>query len=147
MKYYLVIACISFFTLTNCSLDGVDNTQPQVIRILWNLRNVSGGVSGVDNDFASGKIVWEFNEITKKLTVSNTNTDTSIEDGLDSGTYTYAITEVGSDDYLSIASNEVGKITITNSGNQLTINQNLKSTGTTTDGYIYTFDKSVIVEN
>ncbi|MGE5944033.1 MAG: hypothetical protein ACM31G_06815 [Flavobacteriales bacterium] len=148
MKYYLIIACISFFTLTNCSLNDVNNDDiPQVTRILWHLKNVSGGVDGVDNDFPTNKIVWEFNNATLKLTVSNTNTDTSIEDGLDSGTYTYSINEVGSDAYISINSNEVGKITITESGNKLTINQNLKSTGSGADGYIYTFDKSIIVEN
>ncbi|WP_111308227.1 hypothetical protein [Confluentibacter sediminis] len=147
MKYSLIIACISFFALTNCSLDSVDNDIPKVTRVLWHLKNVSGGVSGVDNDFPANKIVWEFRDATSTLTVSNTNTDTSIEDGLDSGTYSYTIVEVGSDAYIKINSNEVGKITITNSGNTLTINQNLKSSGSATDGYIYTFNKTVIVEN
>jgi len=147
MKYYLIIACISFFTLTNCSLNDVNNDIPKVTRVLWHLKNVSGGVSGVDNDFASNKIVWEFKDATSTLIVSNTNTDASIEDGLDSGTYTYSIIEVGSDAYIKINSNEVGKITISTSGNTLTINQNLKSTGSGADGYIYTFDKSIIVEN
>lgn len=147
MKYYLIIACISFFTLTNCSLNDINNDIPKVTRVLWHLKNVSGGVAGVDNDFVTGKIVWEFNDATSKLTVSNANTDTSLEDGLDSGTYTYSINEVGGNAYISISANEIGKITISDSGSTLTINQNLKSTGTVADGYIYTFDKSVIIEN
>ena len=147
MKYSLIIACISLFTLTNCSLDSVNNDIPQVTKIIWNLKNVTGGIDGVDNDFATGKIVWEFKDATSSLTVSNTNTDTSIEDGLDSGNYTFSLTEIGSDTYLNINSNEVGKIIFTDSGNTLTINQNLKSTGTGTDGFVYMFTKSVIIDN
>ncbi|PKQ45114.1 hypothetical protein [Confluentibacter flavum] len=149
MKYYLIIACISFLTLTNCSLGDVDNSEPQVIRVLWHLKNVSGGVAGVDNDFNSGVIVWEFKDATSTLTVSNNNSNAAIEDGLNSGTYTYSIDDnsTGNDDYISIGPNEFGSIAITSNGNQLIIDQNKTSTGPAADGYIYTFDKSIIVEN
>lgn len=145
MKNYLIIACFCFFALTNCSLDNDNNNQPQVTRVLWNLKNVSGGVAGVSNDFNSGKIVWEFNEQTSKFTVSNTNGDSSIEDGLDSGTYTYSVNEVGSKNYISINADEFGSITVTST--KLIINQNETSTGSASDLYIYTFEKSIILEN
>lgn len=145
MKNYLIVACISFFALTNCSLDSDNNSQPQVTRVLWNLKNVSGGVAGVNNDFTSGKIVWEFNTATSTVTVSNTN-NTDVEDGLSTGTYSFSVTKVGNIEYLTISSNEVGSLKFTTNDTVLIINQNEKSTGTGTDGYIYTFDKSIITQ-
>ncbi|WP_100609854.1 hypothetical protein [Confluentibacter lentus] len=149
MKHYLIIACISFFTLTNCSLNDINNDIPQVTRVLWHLKNVSGGVAGVDNDFASGVIIWEFKNGNSTLTVTNTNSNTAIEDGLDSGNYSYNITPIGtsSKTYLVINSNEFGSISFASNDTQLIINQNETSTGPVADGYIYTFTKSVIVEN
>lgn len=147
MKYYLILACISFFTLTNCSIGEVDTSEPQVIRVLWHLKNVSGGIAGVDNDFNNGVIIWEFKSETSSVTVTNTNSDTAIEDGLDSGTYTYSIEEVNNQEYLTIGSNELGSISVTSNGNQLIIDQNETSTGPAADGYIYTFDKSIIFDN
>lgn len=147
MKYSVIIACISFFALTNCSLDSVNNTQPQTTRILWHLNNVSGGPDNIDIDFPANKIVWEFKIENLSLIVTNTNTDTSIQDGLDTGIYTYEVKNEGGIEYLKINSIEVGKVTFTNNDTQLTINQNEKSTGTVTDGYIFTFDKTVIVAN
>lgn len=147
MKYYLIIACISFLTLTNCSLDSVNNTAPQVTKVLWHLKNVSGGIAGVDNDFPANKIIWEFKSENLTLIVSNGNTDDSIEDGLDTGTYSYSVKKVDNVEYLTINSNEVGSATFTNNDTVLTINQNETSTGPVADGYIFTFDKSVIVAN
>ncbi|WP_100614409.1 hypothetical protein [Confluentibacter citreus] len=147
MKYYLIIACVSFFTLTNCSIGDINNDIPQVTRVLWNLNNVSGGIDGVDNDFASGVIVWEFKNGTSTLTVSNTNNNAAIEDGLNSGTYSFSVNKIGNVEYLTINSSEFGSLTFTTNDTVLIINQNETSTGTGNDGYIYTFTKSVIVEN
>mgnify|MGYP003393486961 FL=1 len=145
MKYSLIIAFISFFALTNCSLDSVNNTQPQTTKILWHLNNVSGGPENVDIDFPANKVIWEFKET--DLEVNNSNTDTSIQDGLDTGIYPYEILSVGGFDYVKINSVEVGKATFSSDGSVLTINQNEKSTGSVTDGYIFTFDKVQIVVN
>jgi hypothetical protein len=145
MKYYILIAFLSFFTLTNCSV-GNDNSEPQTIRVLWNLENVSGGISGVDHDFNTGVIVWEFYIETSNLIVKNTNSDSSLEDGLNTGTYTFSTFAVGTDTYLKIGGNEVGSLTLVGD-NTLVINQNETSTGPAADGYIYTFKKTVIVEN
>ena|SRR5690606_8457761 len=143
MKKYLLIAFLSFFALTNCSVnDNGDN--PQIVRILWNLENVTGGIAGVNNNFSPNVVVWEFNLNTSVLIVTNTNTNTALEDGLDAGSYTFQINRVGNYDYLSIANNEVGRITITET--TFILDQNEKSTGTTADGYIYKFKKYVVTE-
>jgi len=144
MKPTLIIAFFSLLTFTNCSIDNNTNETPKVYVTYWHLINVSGGIAGVDNDFVMDKITWNFNEATGKLTVKNTNTDETIEDGLNTGTYTFSVTEVGSDKFLVVNSNEFGGLTFTET--QLAIDQNKISNGTGADGFIYTFKRVVVVE-
>ncbi|MFG6688033.1 hypothetical protein ACGK9U_15770 [Mariniflexile sp. HNIBRBA6329] len=148
MKHYILITFLSFITLTNCSISNDDSKQ-QVYKTYWHLTNVSGSVSGVDNDFELDKIIWTFNEDTNKLVVNNTNA-TDVEDGLDTGTYTYSITEVEgegevNDLFLTIESNEFGKLTF--DATELVIDQNITTTGSGADGFIYTFKRVVIIED
>ncbi len=145
MKRTLIFAFFSLLAFTNCSIDNNNNETPQVYVTYWHLINVSGGVAGVDKDFPMDKIVWNFNDATGKLTVKNTNTDNTIEDGFDTGSYNFSVTEVGSEKYLVINSNEFGGFTFTET--QLVINQNKISNGTGADGFIYTFKRVVVIEN
>ncbi|GGK24134.1 hypothetical protein GCM10007962_17920 [Yeosuana aromativorans] len=143
MKRYLLILFFSI-ALTSCSINTNDTSQPQVITVYWNLVNVSGGVSGVDIDYNVGDIVWLFDEVNTKLTVTNTNTDDTLEDGLDSGTYPYSVINNSHDLFLSIDGTEFGSFTV--SGNQLIIDQNITTGGTGADGYVYTFQKTTVIE-
>lgn len=145
MKYSIIIAFFSLITLTNCSIDNNNDVKQQVYKTYWHLINVSGGIAGVENDFALSKIIWTFNDETKILTVNNTNTDTAVEDGLDTGTYPYSILKVEKDEFLIINSNELGGFTF--SETQLKIDQNSTSSGSGADGFIYTFKRVVIVED
>ncbi|MFI0427847.1 hypothetical protein [Mariniflexile sp. HMF6888] len=145
MRPYILIAFLSFITLTNCSIGNNDDIPDQIITTYWHLTNVSGGVAGVDNDFDLNDIVWHFNNTTNKLTIKNTNTDDTIEDGFDSGVYNFSVTTVGSDEFLVINSNEFGKVVVTQT--QLTIDQNMTTSGTGADGFIYTFTRVNIVKN
>ncbi|CAH8288912.1 hypothetical protein EV196_11620 [Mariniflexile fucanivorans] len=149
MKYSIIIAFLSFATLTNCSLEGDNEIKDQVYKTYWHLTNVSGGIAGVDNDFNLNEIIWTFNEDTDQLKINNTNT-AEIEDGLDTGTYTYSVTIVeveGEDDksFLVIDSNEFGKFTFNET--ELVIDQNITTTGTGADGFIYIFKRVVIIED
>ncbi|MBP0903954.1 hypothetical protein ACFSKN_09625 [Mariniflexile gromovii] len=149
MKYTIIIAFLSFVTLTNCSLEGDNEIKDQVYKTYWHLTNVSGGIAGVDNDFDLDKIIWTFNEDTNKLVVNNTNT-TDVEDGLDTGNYTYSITEIKGegekvDLFLTVESNEFGKLTF--DATELVIDQNITTNGTGADGFIYTFKRVVIFED
>lgn len=143
MKRYILILFFSI-ALTNCSINTNDTSQPQVMTVYWNLVNVSGGVSGVDIDYNVGDIVWLFDEVNTKLTVTNTNTDDTLEDGLDSGTYPYSVINNSHDLFLSIDGTEFGSFTV--SGNQLVIDQNITTSGTGADGYVYTFQKTTVIE-
>lgn len=145
MKHTILITFLSLITLTNCSISNEDNPTPQVYKTYWHLVNVSGGFAGVNNDFELNKIVWSFIEIENILTVTNNN-GTEDEDGLDTGTYTYSVfTDDNGNLFLSINSNEYGHLDI--SETQLIIDQNITTTGTGADGYIYTFRKILVLEN
>ncbi|MDO7171685.1 hypothetical protein [Mariniflexile sp. AS56] len=144
MKHSILIIFLSFLTLTNCSTDNDDYYKEQVYRTYWHLINVSGGIAGVDNNFDLNKIVWTFDDETHTLTVSNTNT-TDVEDGFDTGEYTYSVTEdANKEQFLTIESNEFGHMTI--SETELIINQNMTTNGSGADGFMYTFKRVLVLE-
>ena len=145
MKKHIIYLFALALTITSCSLENDTNQDEQTYKSLWHLRNVSGGVSGVNDNFDLEAIVWSFNETTLKLTVENNNTDDTKQDGWDSGTYDYSFTQTGSKDYLIIDGTEVGELTFT-SQNSMVINENEKSTGTGADGLIYTFQRTLVAE-
>jgi hypothetical protein len=145
MKNYFLISLVSFFILTNCSIsDDSNNTPPKVIKIYWNLVNVSGGIVGVDDDFQTGTIIWTFNDETETLNVVNDNTDDTKQDGLATGDYTYSVVNIEENSFLIVDSNELGSLTLNTS--QLIINENETSEGSAADGFIYTFSKTTITQ-
>ena len=143
MKKYFLTTLASLFLLMGCSVNN--NTDPQTIIVHWNLVKTTGGVAGVNDEFPVETIIWDFNQTDSKLTVVNNNTDDTKEDALDTGTYIYSETQANGKTYLNIVGIEFGGFTL--SSTQLIIDQNDQSQGSGTDGYIYTFKKSVeIVE-
>tara|TARA_R110002050_G_scaffold5292_1_gene23914 strand:- start:17832 stop:18272 length:441 start_codon:yes stop_codon:yes gene_type:complete len=146
MKHYILIAFCSLITFTNCSIDNNTNDIPKVItKTYWHLKNVSGGIAGVDNNFNLDDIIWQFNDLTGDLTVTNTNTDDTIEDALESGDYSFSVTTDNTDNYLIIDDNEYGSYII--SETELIIDQNVTSSGSGADGFIYTFQRVLVVED
>ncbi len=142
MNLKLVTSIILIAIITSCSVNNEDD-KPQVVRSEWHLKNVSGGLEGVNNDFDFNQVIWLFNESQSSLTVLNNNTN-AVEDGLDSGTYIYALLDDGNNIFLIIDDNEFGSLTISN--NILTIDQNITSNGSSADGFIYTFQLVETIE-
>ncbi len=132
-------------SVTSCSLKNDTDQDQQTYKSLWHLINVSGGVSGVNDSFSLGTIVWSFNETTLKLTIENDNTDDTKQDGWDSGTYDYLLDQTDSRDFLTISGTEVGELIFTSENNMI-INENEKSTGTAADGLIYTLQRTLVAE-
>lgn len=142
MKKSLILIFSCFFILSSCSVNNSDDIPPQKIEYLWHLIRVTGGVSGVDEQFSTDTVVWSFNNETSILNVDNKNTDDTIEDGLDSGSYSYSVEEIDGKAFLSIDGNEFGNFET--SQTTLTINQNIMSTGNVSDGFIYTFQVEAV---
>lgn len=146
MKFKLLIPLFCFFIFTSCSVNNNDNTPTEVTVIQWNLINVSGGVAGVDHDFELGEIIWVFDEFSGNLNIENNNTDDSLEDGLDSGDYTFFLEE---DEFLNlyviIDGIEYGSLIVSGDTSYFTLDQNESSTtGTGADGFIYLFEKTTV---
>lgn len=143
MKKNILILISFCFILTSCSLSDDTQSNPVVTKNIWHLVAVNGGIAGINEQFSTGTIIWDFDDQSLRLTVENNNTDEGIEDSFDSGVYDYSIENIGDDSYLSIDGNEIGSLNFTQSG--LVINQNMMSTGTGADGYVYTFLVEVVV--
>ena len=142
MKKSILIVLSCCFLLSNCSVNNSTSSSPQNVKYFWHLINVTGGIAGVDWEFNVNTIVWDFDADAGTLTVENNNTDDNIEDGLDSGIYEYYEISTDNVTYLVVDDIELGSLEIVN--NQLKINQNEMTTGTVSDGYIYTFQVEII---
>ncbi|MCB0446073.1 MAG: hypothetical protein KDD03_00905 [Gelidibacter sp.] len=127
---YLFLVLFVCTLLSGCSSN--DDPTPTTT-IEWNLISVTGGLAGVNDTFDPGLITWTFNSNTNTVIVVNNNTDDTLIDFFDSGTYTYVTTVVGSDVHVTIDGIEFGVITQTAS--QMTLDQQAL------DGYLVTFTK------
>jgi hypothetical protein len=150
MKYISIIVLSCFFFLTSCSVDNnnVTDDLPKEIEVYqWHLLNVSVGFAGVDIDYAMETIIWVFNvdfNNNGSIQVQNNNTDDTLEDGLNSGTYAISIPAQNNKSYLFIESNEFGEV-LTTTNEDLIIDQNSMSSGTGADGFIYTFKRKIVI--
>jgi hypothetical protein len=145
MKFKLLIPLFCFFIFTSCSVNrGDDVPTEQNTVIQWNLINVRGGVAGVNHNFELGEIIWVFDDSNGILSIENNNTDDTLEDGFNSGNYTfYYIDDDFLNLYITIGDTEFGSITISENNLYFIINQNETSTnGTGADGFIYLFEKT-----
>ncbi len=130
-----------FILIASCSNDD-DNTtsapNPDIdssgLDGKWSLIKVTGGFIGVDHAFKKGDIVWDFNETRQTITVVNTNTDETIEDGLSTGTYDYSINSIpGGSEELLINDSSYGNFERINS--EISIDEQFR------DGFRYVFER------
>lgn len=68
----LLILSLAF--VTNCDNDDNSNKAENLNRV-WNLKNVSGGFPGIDVDYESGIVNWNFDSETQTLTVMSSLTN------------------------------------------------------------------------
>jgi len=139
MKPYCTILIIAFSFLISCSVGDDIPQNSNEVRITWHLKQTTGGVAGINDEFAIDDVVWSFSEDEGTLNVDNQNTDTEKQDFLDSGTYSFSIATINGENFISIGGVEYGEIIIGNT--QFTINENYTSVGEIADGFIYTFQR------
>jgi hypothetical protein len=140
MKRFLVLI-LSLIFVTSCSLESDTNQSDnqEIILYTWHLIKTEGGLSGVDDTFSLNTVVWSFDEATGSLAVNNNNEDDSKIDLLDSGIYNFSIETINVKNYISINGTEYGEIIIDT--DSFTIDENNKTSGQITDGFIYTFQR------
>ncbi len=88
----IIFICAIFISvlLSSCSNDNKSNKNDSVSG-RWKLVNVTGTFAGINNNFTSGLITWDFNAITQTVTVVNNNTDPNLWDVLETGVYNFQI--------------------------------------------------------
>ncbi len=99
---------------------------------------VQGGIIGANESHFVGEITWKFNTQNATLTVNNTVGNSTIY-SLPSGTYPFQQISNSAGEYLVIDGNELGQMVF--SGNQLVINENMKSTGEGACGFYLTLQR------
>jgi len=87
--FYLVVLTVFAFSCNNDD-DAAQNIGP-TLEGSWSLTNVFGGLAGIDDDYENDVIIWDFNLSNQELTVTNTNIETVIFDGLPTGVYDYQV--------------------------------------------------------
>jgi hypothetical protein len=132
----LMILGIVLFTSCN-SNNNDDLTESESIIGIWNVKNISGGIAGIEDEYETGIITWVFNDQT--LTVENNESQGNIYSGFESGTYNYSATEINGINYIIIDNAEYGGYILSN--NNLIINQNVTTSGSSADRFMLQFER------
>lgn len=131
-----IIICLLFsFFISSCHSDDNETAQNELFSS-WTLKNVSGGLLGLNIDYTQEEVTWTFTQ--DNLQVVNNIITAGPEDiyaGHETGTYNYSI-ELDSNDQevLFIEGVERGVLNIDN--NTLYIDD-----GIAADGFMSTFEK------
>ncbi|MBU2926880.1 hypothetical protein [Winogradskyella psychrotolerans] len=134
MKSTFYFLAVLLFTLSCNSNDDAQQNSDPVLSGSWSLVNVSGGFAGVDDNFESGIITWNFNTDPTEITITNSNTASVIHSGYPSGTYNYDVLITANDTTLVIDNADLRIIS-------LTTNQLILDEGMVSDGFKYTLSK------
>lgn len=130
---HISIFLLSFSLLfSSCNSDDDSNNNTITINGTWSLKNVSGGLAGVDEDIGIGVIKWIFNENTSILTIENNSIGTF--SGFPSGNYNYSLETNNGIEYITINNFEM---VITS----LLENEMIIDEGIAVDGFLYKFNR------
>ena len=131
--YLLFISCVVLFS----SCNNNEITLLETINGTWHMKNVQGGLSGIDLDYNPEEVKWTFNLQNNILEVENnitTNGPHSIYAGLESGTYNFEIQQNWQEQTLYVNNNKQGVLILI--GNNLKIDDDIAA-----DGFITEFEK------
>ena len=131
-----LLMILGIVLFTSCNNDD-DSTESESIIGIWNVKNISGGINGIEDEYETGIITWAFNNQT--LTVENNDAQGNIYSGFESGTYNYSANEINGINYIIIDNAEYGSYTLSN--NNLTINQNETTSGSGADGFMLQLER------
>ena len=137
-KKIILLLLITIGLLTSCSDDN--DEQLSIIEGVWHIKNISGGLAGINDTYTKDAIKWTFNNQKLTLTIVNNNPiDDTIYDGYASGVYHYSILESNHNFYLVIEDSEFGEITLIQ--DNLTLDGNKSSVGNGADLYILELER------
>lgn len=116
MRFFAVV--LLFTSLFSCSDSNDNNHQQADVTGIWRLVKVENGFAGINDQFDTEWITWTFLD-DGNVSVSNTNTDDSKQDLLDTGSYPFGFIENEStpemcSESLTINTAEYGCVSISN---------------------------------
>jgi hypothetical protein len=128
---------LSFIT-SSCSNDNSYSNGELQMNSSWVLKNTSGGIAGINDNFNNGDVIWDFNRTNQTLKVTKkVNTTGS---GIPAGTYSYSLKQEGKISLIEIKQADVVYTTLTYEF----LNQNgvVFQDEALADGFQYTFVKN-----
>jgi hypothetical protein len=114
-KILILITCFGF--VLSCSDDDDIQSTNNSSSGSWYLRNVSGGIAGINIDYSQNEVKWTFESSDSTLEVVNNIISTgpeSIYAGPQSGTYSYSIQTIDGNERLFVDSENKGVMLIQN---------------------------------
>ena len=138
MKIFTKLGLLALVVLTfACSKTNVNPPNEITLKGNWNMKNVSGGLMGLNLDYDPGEVIWRFDASTNLLMVTNNILSTgpkSIYARFATGSYPYYILNNNSIDELYVDSNLVGDMSIGISTMRI-------DDGVAADGFLTVFEK------
>lgn len=138
MKIFTKLGLLALVVLTfACSKTNVNPPNEITLEGNWNMKNVSGGLMGLNLDYDPGEVIWRFDASTNLLMVTNNILSTgpkSIYARFATGSYPYYILNNNSIDELYVDSNLVGDMSIGISTMRI-------DDGVAADGFLTVFEK------
>ena len=132
-KTITLTAVLSLLILAfGCQENQVSPSAATSEKGTWRLEKISGGFAGLDEEILD-LVTWHFDPDTQTMTVTYA---AGIKfGGLDAGSYQYEVNDIGSSKYMVLDDSEFGGMSIV--GDQLSIDQNMRSGGTGADGFVF----------
>ena len=112
-----LIMFLAVVLTTSCKTDD-HIIHNKTLNGIWNLKNVSGGLQGINIDYSRGEVIWDFDLENSTLSIENNIISTGPEDiyaGLESGTYSIEIEQNGEIQTLFINGKERGVLILLDS--------------------------------
>ncbi len=133
-RFVLLIAVAALTLGVGCTKK---NPTPKAATLegSWHLKNIKGGLMGINQDYVLGDVTWHFNAINKELSVTNTLQPSDPKSGFvfyQTGTYAYQDSTQNGALVLFIDGQRAGTVTVTQ--NELQLDE-----GITSDGFLLTF--------
>jgi len=143
MKNFKILILFLTMSLFSCSDNSNEPIADESITTNnWTLVAATGSMVSIYHEFPRGTIIWKFNS-NNTLTIINNTTDSSLQSGFASGTYTYSISDNDENatckKQIRIATAEFQCLVV--SGTQMSIDQRA------VDGNMYQFEKITSPEN
>lgn len=131
-----LILVFGVFLFTNCKSDD-DIKVSDPLNGAWNLKNVSGGIMGLNIDYEKGEVIWNFDLQQNLLSVENNVTSPELKAsyaGPATGTYNIEIIQNGELQTLFINDRERGVIILNNTILKI-------DDGIAADGFVTKFER------